>query len=214
MNINILLDAGHGGLDENGNYVTAPDKMVSYEDFDIFEGVINRKICNKVIEKLPKDVNYNFITSGYEDTPIWKRNEIIKHIGKECNDQVIVISVHCNWWSDPDAKGIQAHCYGKNGYVSESGSKIGNLFIEKAEKLINNYNGYKLNVRKESPDSPVRPRNYAILRDHPYPSILTENGFMSNYDDAKFLMSEEGQEFIADIHVETVKAIQNDEIIL
>lgn len=211
---NYILDAGHGGVNpDTGVYVTAPDKMHEFDDgFTIYEGVINRKICEKIINNLPKDINYDYITSGYRDVPLDQRNQMIERIGKECKGKAVVISVHCNWWKESDANGIQAHCYGTDGYISAKGMDIGNLYMKKAESLIEAYDGYKMNTRGAYPDNPVKPSNYAILRDHPYPAILTENGFMSNRDDAEFLKSEEGQEFIADIHIETIMGIENGEI--
>ena len=209
-----IIDAGHSGINpKTGEYVTAPNKMHQFDDgFTICEGVVNRKICDKIIKGLPKDIEYNYITSGYRDIPLSQRIQMIERIGKECNDKVIVISVHCNWWKDSNVHGIQSHCYGNNGYVSKEGKEIGNLFIKQAENLINNYNKYKLNIRRGSPNNSTKPRNFYILREHKYPAILTENGFMSNRSDAEFLESEGGQKFIADIHIETIKSIENNEI--
>ncbi|NKI30907.1 N-acetylmuramoyl-L-alanine amidase [Croceivirga thetidis] len=42
---NIVLDFGHGGIDKNGNYTTAPNKMFTYANGEVaYEGFLNRQI--------------------------------------------------------------------------------------------------------------------------------------------------------------------------
>lgn len=42
---NLILDFGHGGLDDNGDYTTAPDKMFLHSNGEYaYEGFLNRQI--------------------------------------------------------------------------------------------------------------------------------------------------------------------------
>ena len=43
-----------------------------------------------------------------------------------------------------------------------------------------------------------------MLQRHPFTAVLTENLFHTNKKDCKFLMSEEGRETIANIHVNAI----------
>ena len=45
MITNVVLDFGHGGIDKDGNYTTAPKKMHTYDNGEVaYEGVLNRQI--------------------------------------------------------------------------------------------------------------------------------------------------------------------------
>ena len=57
-NFCVFLDAGHGGLDAAGNYVTAPSKMHQHTRGEFhngrlfYEGVWNRRLTRLVVSKL------------------------------------------------------------------------------------------------------------------------------------------------------------------
>ena len=56
----VYLDAGHGGLDASGKYVTAPNKQFKHSSGTFhngtwfYEGVWNRTITNRVAAKLER----------------------------------------------------------------------------------------------------------------------------------------------------------------
>jgi N-acetylmuramoyl-L-alanine amidase len=49
--------------------------------------------------------------------------------------------------------------------------------------------------------------NFAILRDTKCPAVLTENLFMDNAEDCRYLLSDEGKEAIVKIHVQSILKI-------
>ena len=65
----VFLDAGHGGLDSEGKYVTAPSKQFKHsrgtfhKDGWFYEGVFNRILTNRVAQKLDQLGISNIIVS-------------------------------------------------------------------------------------------------------------------------------------------------------
>ena len=79
-----------------------------------------------------------------------------------------------------------------------------NLKTEEAKKLL----GHKFPMRGDLEDgNPDRDSSFAIIRDTMCPAVLTENLFMDNENDYRFLMSDEGLQTIIDIHVNAVSRI-------
>lgn len=97
---NIILDPGHGGVDENGNYVTAPSKMYKFNDgFTIYEGEINR-IQAREIEKSFKafpdwDRNVLF-TVDPDDSKDVSLRERVNFINSFDPKETICLSIHNN----------------------------------------------------------------------------------------------------------------------
>ncbi|MCM1452836.1 MAG: N-acetylmuramoyl-L-alanine amidase, partial [Clostridium sp.] len=68
-----------------------------------------------------------------------------------------------------------------------------------------------LSVRRPKPGTDYWTQNLAICRDTKCPAALTENLFMDNREDLEIMLSDEGIETIADIHVEGIlKYIKNE----
>ncbi|MEL7021126.1 MAG: N-acetylmuramoyl-L-alanine amidase, partial [Bacteroidota bacterium] len=73
-NFCVYLDAGHGGLDAQGQYVTAPSKMFRHQrgtfhaGGTFYEGVWNRTLTNRVILKLKRlGITYKLLHHEYLD---------------------------------------------------------------------------------------------------------------------------------------------------
>ena len=65
-----------------------------------------------------------------------------------------------------------------------------------------------MTLRKDMSDGdPDFEENYTIIYASKCPAILTENLFQDNKTDAAFLMTDEGREIIADIHVNAIKRV-------
>lgn len=202
--LNYIIDAGHGGINPNtGEYVTAPNKMNVFDDgFTIYEGVFNRKVANKIYKRLGDHaINCNYITSSWEDMSLYDRVEQINRIGKECNGNVLVISIHGNYYHDSRAHGWQVHTY-----LGESKSDEYALYF--LNSAVDKFTENQFKIRRESPDDPDWDNDFYILREHQYPAVLTENFFMSNRTNAEFMMSDKGQEWIADTHVDAILSIE------
>ena len=196
---------------DNGHAKSTPGKRSPIFDngkTQFFEYEFNRDIVKRISEKLEKlGIKYYIIVPELEeDIKLTKRanraNEICKKYG---TGKCLLISIHSNaagngstWmkargWSVYTTKGVT------------KSDKIATIFYEEAEKLLPKYN---MTLRKDMSDGdPDYESNFTILYAALCPAILTENLFYDNKIDVDFLMTEEGRNVIADIHVNAIKRI-------
>ena len=95
---NIVLDFGHGGIDENGNYTTRGKKHTFPNGETAYEGVINRRIGGMLRAFLRMlDDDYNIVVTVDEND---SRDIALRHRVRVANQfpasQTIFISVHNN----------------------------------------------------------------------------------------------------------------------
>ena len=185
----ILLDNGHGP-DTPGKH--SPDGALR-------EYACNRLIARQIAERL-QSLGYEATLIVPEDTdiPLPERcrrvNDICRPYGK---DNVILISVHIN----ASGNGTQwMTARGWSAYTTKGNTQSDQLatcLYKAAEKYLP---GHK--IRTDSTDgAPDLEENFYILR-HLCPAVLTENLFMDNPKDCRFLLSKEGQEAIVNLHIE------------
>ncbi len=90
----IIIDYGHGAINEDGIYTTAPSKQAMVNGVMIHEGVINRDIGHKLYHAL-KDEGYNVAeTVRYDDPTDVSLGERVRIANTY--DNAILISIHCN----------------------------------------------------------------------------------------------------------------------
>ena len=109
--------------------------------------------------------------------------------------EIILVSMHVNasagsGWSD--ASGWTVYVYNKAGKDSITLAKC---LADVA------YNKYELQGNRYIPEDKIFRANFAILRQTKTPAILSENMFMTNRDDMKYLLSEQGKKNIVNLHV-------------
>ncbi len=188
-----ILDAGHGGMDPKGNYTTAPAKLFKFPDFTIYEGVVNRQITNLVIAELYKrGIDYIQVSDEWEDTPLSLRvnradNVYMKH------RNAVYVSIHSN-----AGGGSGFEIFTSPGQTKSD--KIANVFCEIYMK---HFPDRKFRSDKADGDAD-KEENFFVLRKTDCPAILLENLFFDNHEEAKYLMSSEGQKAIANAIVESV----------
>lgn len=198
----ILLDNGHG---RNCKGKMSP----FFEDGTRFyEYEFNRDIVKRITEKLDKlGVKYHVIVPELEeDIPLSTRaNRANKYCNQYGKNNCLFISVHSNaagngkeWknargWSVYTTKGIT------------KSDDIATVFWNEANKLLPEYG---MTMRKDMTDGdPDYEANFTVIYKTLCPAILTENLFFDNKKDCEFLMSDEGRDVIAQIHVNAIKRI-------
>jgi N-acetylmuramoyl-L-alanine amidase len=193
----IILDAGHGGYHPSKGYMTAPNKMAKHEQFTIYEGVVNRHIVSALAAMLDQEgINYAKIADKYTDTSLGERcRRIITH-GQDRNID-LVVSVHANAYSDKSANGWQIHT--STGETSSDQAAL--KFLEAARDQYG-----QATLRKEAEANPDWDSGFLILTGHQYPSVLTENFFFTNKDDAQYLNSDRGIKELATLHAKAIQA--------
>jgi N-acetylmuramoyl-L-alanine amidase len=179
----VLIDNGHG-IETKGK--RSPDSsIIEYE--------YCRKIANKVVEGLRKhNVDADLLVSENNDISLVERV-------KRCNifnpKETILISIHINAAGNGKS---WMNARGWSVYVSDNSSS--------RSKILSDYlaqSAYEcgLKVRKQYDDRPYWTNNFYILKYSKCPAVLTENLFMDNKDDVKFLLSEEGFDKLVELHI-------------
>jgi N-acetylmuramoyl-L-alanine amidase len=109
----------------------------------------------------------------------------------------LCVSVHCNASINGKARGWEIHtCKGQT--LSDVYASI---FYDEAKKVLSDNTKMRGDWSDGDPDWDS---NFAILRDTICPSVLTENGFMDNEDDCRYMLSEEGRKEIVSLHVSAI----------
>ncbi|MGI6702002.1 MAG: N-acetylmuramoyl-L-alanine amidase family protein [Christensenellales bacterium] len=172
--ITLVIDAGHGGIDE-GVHGTVTG---------IAESEINLKVSKflkayfadagfKVVMTRTTDAGlYGIKTKGFKTRDMNNRKKIIERENPD-----IVLSVHMNYYTSPVRRGLQVF------YTNTTASK--NL-ADEIQRIAN------INI-----NNPITGRNlinlygdYFMLKCTAAPSVIVECGFLSNPEDEKLLCSD------------------------
>lgn len=192
----ILLDNGHG-------VNTAGKRSPKWADgSQLFEWAYTREIAKRVELELKKHgIDVERIVPEDNDIPLSERckraNAIADKVGvKNC----LLVSIHNNAFNGI-ALGWEIHTYiGKS--ISD---EYATVFWNEAKQVLA---GVPTNMRGDHSDGdPDWDSNFAILRETKCAAVLTENLFMDNESDCRFLLSEEGKEAITKIHVQAILKI-------
>lgn len=193
-----LLDAGHGGVDDSGRYTTAPKKMHKFPDgLTIYEGVINRQIVKKLVKKIEGKYDYRLIHSEQEDLSLPVRvaradNEFQK------DPRCIFVSIHSNAGG---GKGNEV--FTSKGQTKSD--KVGQIFCDVYKKHFP-----EIKFRSDQADGDDdKEAEFYVLRKTDCPAVLVENLFFDNRQEAEFLISEKGQNRIADCLFECIERVEN-----
>ena len=187
-----LLDFGHGGIDPNtGNYVNASTKMYDHGDFKIYEGVINRAIGLRLYSRLQvagiRSQIINEIDDIYEDISLLSRVSYANSIYK----------------FDPTSIFISIHSNAGGGHGNEIWTSVGQTKSDQIAQIFSDIYQEEFpefRFRKDTIDGDDdKERNFFVLRKTNGPALLLENLFFDNKNEAKYLMSVEGQERFAGV---------------
>ncbi len=201
-NIVVLLDNGHASR-------TPGKHSPKFEDGSRFyEYAFNRDIVKRIASELQKiGIKYHILVPEIEyDVPLSERaaraNSYAATYGK---DNCVFISVHANAFGNGETWN---NARGWSIYTTKGQTKSDNyatIFFEEAEKLLPYFH---MTLRKDMGDGdPDYEENFTVLYKTVMPAVLTENLFFTNKTDVDFLMSEEGKNVIAKIHVNAIKRI-------
>ena len=190
----VLLDNGHGW--------NTPGKRspVWRDGSQLYEWEFNRKLVREISIRLRNlGIENKILVPEKEDISLEERCRRVNNIYKERKD-VILISIHANagggtgWEAWTSVGETKSDYYARLLYVS-----AGNYL--KGWKIRTNY----------SDGDPDWESQFYILKNTWCPAILTENMFMDNEKDCRFMMSDEGIETLAALHVDAIITI-NDEL--
>ena len=205
-----ILDNGHGGIIE-GVYQTSGKRSPKWEDgTQLFEGEFNRSVVKRVVKLCEKaGIECINLVNTEEDLSLrWrtdKANDIYRERKQTDGKKCIYVSVHANGFSKESAHGWSVYTT-----VGETKSdKIAQVLHEKAKK---EFPTHKMRMDNRDGDAD-KESNFWVLRKVVMPSILSENFFMTNREESKLLLSEEGRDRIAKIHFQMIQEIESTKII-
>tara|TARA_R100000655_G_scaffold77944_1_gene117334 strand:- start:270 stop:1001 length:732 start_codon:yes stop_codon:yes gene_type:complete len=205
-----IFDPGHGGIID-GVYQTSGKRSPKWEDgTQLFEGEFNRAVVKRLI-KLCNDNGIDCINlvDTEEDISLRKRTDKANDIWREQYDKggksCIYVSVHANGFSKESAHGWSV-------YTSEGETKSDRIAQVLAEKAAAEFPDSKM--RRDTRDGDAdKEANFWVLRKTVMPAILSENFFMTNRKESKFLLSEEGRDRIAKIHFQMIEEVESQKLV-
>jgi len=205
-----LLDNGHGGL-VDGKYTTAPNwtpendktwhKMHVHNGTPLYEGEFNRKVVDKMATKLSElGINYTVLVPEDEDISLKERVERANAFYKR-DKKCIFVSIHGNAFNT-SAKGFEV--FTSKGLTRSDA--IAEVFaIEMDTMFPSQVMRWDLTDGDRDKEA-----NFFVLKNTICPAILTENFFFDHPKDAEIMMSDEGQDKIAQAHVNAILKIEQD----
>lgn len=190
----ILLDPGHGS--------TTPGKRSP--DGALLEYAYAREIADLVYHGLHREgIDAEVIVREEVDVPLKERvirvNETCRELGRS---NVLLVSIHCNAAGDGsqwmNATGWE--CYTSPGRTKSD--VIATLLCQEAETYLPAATKIRVDLSDGDPDKEAR---FYMLTHSNCPAVLTENLFMDNKEECRYLLSIKGKAAIANIHVKAIK---------
>ena len=196
-----ILDAGHGGLSpETEEYQTRGKRSPvfpptsKYAGEVLYEGVRNRQVLKCLKELLDENnISYSVVSDEWRDNSLSDRVARANKIATE-KENCIYVSIHHNAYGKGwnNAHGISTYHFPK----SEKGFRLAGIF--------NSQTVAEMGWRNRG----IKSANFYVLKYTKMPSVLTENGFMTNLKEAEVLMSDEGSYKLSLAHFEAIKEVE------
>lgn len=202
-NVTVMLDAGHAKntLGKRSPYATAKTQP----ELSLYEYDFNRKLQNVIAEKLKAlGIEVKIITPENDtdialSTRAARANKIIStNLGKHH----IFISIHGNAAGN-GTKWMNAR--GWSAYTTKGKTKSDDLaecLCDAAEAILIP-KGIKIREDKSDGDKDYE-ENFTVIYKTNCPAVLTENLFYDNIEDCKIMLSDEGKELLANVHVKGI----------
>ena len=202
----IFVDAGHGGLDAQGRYVTAGKRYYHEGIGDYYEGVKNREFAERFIRACT-DLNIPCIRTyhPWKDTKLSKRMAIVEDWLKQ-GFSGYLHSFHSDAVSSDYSDELRERTRGATVYT------IGTEFSQMIAK--EHMHNIRSATNSEWTYRGVKDGNFQLLRDTDtgewefFGAILEEWGFhTSKADVSKYLLNSKGDEMRLHAAVETALSI-------
>lgn len=197
-----LLDPGHGGIID-GVYQTAGKRSPIFPDGSVlYEGEFNRSVVKHLLKFCQKgNVEAIDVVDSLEDIPLRKRVAEANKLHRE-KGSCVYISIHANGFGNGkdfnNAKGICTFHHHK--------SSAGKMLANNLQKHLCNLTGF----RDRGAVSNEAWANFYVLRKTNMPAVLSENGFMTNYEDARALMDPVVQKKVALAHYNMIREVERN----
>lgn len=191
-----LISPGHG---KNTPGKRDPEGRLKEWEF-------NRRLVDRIVFYCERE-NIPVAILDYEenDTPLSTRCARANKYGKN----TCYVSIHGNAAGNgKNWMNARGWCiYTSKGYTKAD--PIANVFIQEADKLIPK-TGSRVRKYKQKLYEQDWEENFYVLKNTNMPAVLTENLFYDNKKDNAIMMSDEGIDILARIHVNAFKRIMTE----
>ena len=176
----VVLDSGHGGSDSGKVGIN-----------EAKEKEINLKIAKKVQELLTAEKVEVIMTRESDEQLAPSKVEDLKKRVSIMNENhpALAVSIHQNSYREENVFGAQVFYY----KTSAEGQKAAQT-IQEALQVVNPENTKKIKGND----------TYYLLKKTEVPTVIVECGFLSNYDEAQKLITDEYQQKIAEAVTEGI----------
>ena len=141
------------------------------------------------------------IVDSLEDIPLRKRVQAANKIHRE-KGNCVYVSIHANAFGNgKDFNGAKGVCT-----FHHYRSSAGKILAESLQKHL----GERTDLRDRGVRSNEAWANFYVLRKTNMPAVLSENGFMTNYEDAIALMEPSVRRNIALAHYSMIQEIEKN----
>ena len=172
---------------------------------DVKEKEVNLKIA-KELEKLLQKEGVKVIMTRKDDGGLYQKSSKSKKVEdmrKRCEiitkaKPVFTVSIHQNSYPDESVKGAQVFYYGQ----SQEGKKLAETLQQTLVEQLDPQNHRQAKANE----------SYFLLKKTPSPTVIVECGFLSNYEEAELLETEEYQKKVAEaVKTGILKCLNMDE---
>lgn len=193
--ITLLIDNGHG---KN----TAGKRSPMMEDgrTQLYEWEFTRKVAQRIVELAPQyDIKPVILVPEEEDIALSIRAaRANKYIRSNPDEKFVLVSIHGNAAGNGSAwmkaRGWEAWTtIGKN-----NSDKLAEKLYDAAGKFFPA--GTKLRADNSDGDKD-KEKDFTVIKKASCPAVLTENFFYDNPDDCRYMLSFEGIDAIARVHL-------------
>jgi N-acetylmuramoyl-L-alanine amidase len=171
----VVIDPGHGGQDSGASSHNLTEKVVALD------------LGVRLAEELQKSGFKTLLTRDADAyVSLADRVSFANSI-----QNAIFVSIHCNFTSDPTARGIEIYrCSQKNG-SKKIFVKFGDVEepLDQTEERLAQCIGDSVVQTIHAEMRGAKTANFFVVRNVTYPAVLVESGFLTNGDEARRLAS-------------------------
>lgn len=188
-----IIDNGHG-YDTKGKCSPVWDDGTKLQEWEF-----NRDVAALIAYKCRMNgIPFKMLVPEAHDISLSERVRRCNALCKE-HPESVLLSIHANAGGGT----------GWEAYTTKGDTKADaccDIFYDEAERMF----GKEWRIRKDMTDGDAdKEANFYLLKHTICPAVLTENFFMDTERDCRFIMSLEGRERIAQMHLNAIKRINN-----